>query len=105
MKLKIVFGSVLAIGILMMLPSISALNYSQAEEIISSNQIVNTNSNFSEILLRYKNDPNQPTFIILFLLSVIINLLRFVKISSLFVVILILIIMRITKNNSTAIID
>ena len=105
MKLKIVFGSVLAIGMLMMLPSISALNYSQAEEIISSNQIVNTNSNFSEILLRYKNDPNQPTFIILFLLSVIINLLRFVKISSLFVVILILIIMRITKNNSTAIID
>jgi len=103
MKLKIIFGCILAIGILLSIPSISAVQSNIYEEKTES-QFNILNSKLDELKLRYNEDPAEPTFIILFLLSIILNLLRVIKFSSLFVIVLIIVILRqINNNNSTSV--
>ncbi len=102
MKLKIIFGIVIAIVILMTLPSVSALQSNQFEDIIKKHEsILNADPDISDVLIKFKNNPHEPTFILLFLLSVIINLLRLVKFASAFVIVLLLIILKMSNNNTT----
>jgi len=103
MKIKIILGSILAIFIMIMLPTISAVQLDIVEKKMNSiNSIID--SKFEELKLRYKNDPAEPTIIILLLLSVILNLLRLVKFGSILFVILLVLISR-RNNNSSSVIN
>jgi len=53
-----------------------------------------------ELKLKYQDDPAEPKFVILFLLSILLNILRAAKFATIFAIFLILIIRRITNSSS-----
>lgn len=100
MKKKIIIGSLLAIFIMMMLPSASAVESNTIEKmIISQDSIVFPEIDFEELKSKYQDDPSVPKFAILFLLSIIINILRAAKFVAIFAIVLIIII-RSIRNSS-----
>jgi hypothetical protein len=104
MKYKILIGCILSIGVLLMIPSVSAI---QSDTLLNNYKekipSFDLNKNINELMIKNQNNPYEPNFIILFLLSIIINLLRFVKFVSIFAVILLIIIIRMASNNSSAV--
>ena len=101
MKKRIIIGSLLAVFLMMMLPTACAVEFNAAWETMKSQHpIIIPDIDIEELKLKYQNGP-EPTFILLFLLSIILNLLRIVKFTSL---LFILIIVRIF-GNTTAIIS
>lgn len=101
MKKKIIIGSLLAVFIMMMLPSASAVESSTIEETLKSQQpIVNPDIDIGELKLKYQDDPAEPKFVILFLLSILLNILRAAKFATIFAILLIFIIRRITNSSA-----
>ena len=100
MRKKIIIVSMLAIFIIMMLPSSYAVETIAIKEKINSQKPYNiADFELDEIFQKY-NDP-EPSFIILFLLSVIINILRIIKFSIAFFVLIIFIVRKIFGNNTS----
>jgi len=101
MKKKMIIGSLLAVLIMMMLPSASAVESSTIEETIKSqDSIIIPDIDIGELKLKYQDDPSEPKFVILFLLSILINILRAAKFATIFLVLLIIIIRKITNSSS-----
>lgn len=101
MKKKIIIGSLLAVFIMMMLPSASAVESSTIEKTLKSQQpIVNPDIDIGELKLKYQDDPAEPKFVILFLLSILLNILRAAKFVTIFAILLIFIIRRITNSSA-----
>lgn len=105
MNKKILFGSMLAVFLMMMLPTASAAEYSTVKETMKSQYpIIIPDIDIEELKLKYQNNPTEPTFIILFILTQIIRLLRMVKFTVLFALIY-LVIKKIFGNSTTPIIS
>ena len=103
MRKKIIIGSLLAVFLMAMLPSAYAVESNIVKETMKSQcPITIPEIDIEELKLKYQNGP-EPTFILLFLLSIIINLLRLVKFAIPFI--LILYIIKIFGNNTTCIIS
>ena len=104
MRKKIIIGSLLAVFLMVMLPSAYAVESNIVKETMKSQYpIIIPELDIEELKLKYPNGP-EPTFILLFLLSIILNLLRLVKFAIPFVLIL-YIIKEIFGNNTTCIIS
>ena len=102
MKKRIIIGSLLAVFLMMMLPTACAAEFNAVKETMKSqHSIIIPEIDIEELKLKYQDGP-EPTFILLFLLSVILHLLRIVKFTSL---IFILIIVKKIFGNTTAIIS
>jgi hypothetical protein len=102
MKKKIVIGSILVISLIAMLPSACAIEFSAVKETMESQYpVIIPEIDIEELKEKYKDRPIEPTFIILFILSQILNILRTIKFALLFVIILII---RNATNNTTSII-
>ncbi len=102
MRKKIIFGTLLAVFVIMTLPTAYAAESSTVKGTMKSQiPIILPDINIEELKLKYQGGP-EPTFILLFIFSVIINILRLVKF-----VLPILIIFQIIKNiigNNTGIV-
>jgi len=102
MKMKILFGSLLAVFLMMMLPTVSAVDYNTVKETMKSQYpIIIPDIDIEELKLKYQNNP-EPTYVILFILMQIIRLLRIVKFSILSVLLVIIIITFPFLDNSTS---
>ncbi|MCK4333066.1 MAG: hypothetical protein KAV40_05745 [Thermoplasmatales archaeon] len=104
MKKKLLFGSLLAVFLMMMLPTAYAVESNIVKETMKSQYpIIIPEIDIEELKLKYQNGP-EPTFILLLLLSIILNLLRIAKFVIPFILIL-YIIKKIFGNNTTCIIS
>ena len=103
MKKKILFGSLLAVFLMMMLPTACAVESNTVKETMESQYpIIIPDIDIEELKEKYKDRGFEPTFFLIFILHRILNLLRMIKFAGLFAV-LFAIINRIF-GNSTAII-
>jgi len=102
MRKKIIIGSLLAVFLMMMLPTVSAIESDAVKETMKS-QYPNIipDIDIEELKLKYQNGP-EPTFFLIFILHRILNLLRMIKFTALFAILAILLIIF---GNSTAIIS
>jgi len=98
MRKKIIIGSLLAVFLMMMLPTVSAIESDAVKETMKS-QYPNIipDIDIEELKLKYQNGP-EPTFFLIWIL----NLLRMIKFTALFAILAILLIIF---GNSTAIIS
>ncbi len=88
MKRRIIIGSLLAVFFMIMLPTACAVEFNALKETMKSQHpIIMPDIDIEELKLKYQNGP-EPTFILLFLLSIILNLLRIVKFTILFTLII-----------------
>jgi len=102
MKKKILFGSLLAVFIMMMLPTVSAIESDAVKETTKLQYpIIIPDIDIEELKLKYQNGP-EPTFFLIFILHRILNLFRMIKFTALFAILAILLIIF---GNSTAIIS
>ena len=73
---------------MIMLPTACAVEFNALKETTKSQHpIIMPDIDIEELKLKYQNGP-EPTFILLFLLSIILNLLRIVKFTILFILII-----------------
>ena len=104
MKKKIIFGSLLAVFLMMMLPTVSAIESDAVKETIKSQYpIIIPDIDIEELKEKYKDRGIQPTFFLIFILKQILNILRTIKFTALFAA-LFAIINRIFGNNSAILI-
>lgn len=110
MKRKLIIGSILAVSILMMIPTISAV---EADIVIDTQDPIwdqIPELNIEELLAKYDDNPDQPQFII----TLLINLLRVIRgalfgltvlleSARLIILLLIALILKGPSNNTTAI--
>ncbi len=102
MKKKTIIGSLLVISLIAMLPSACAVEFNAVKEIMESQYpIIIPEIDIEELKEKYKDGPIEPTLIILFILTQILNILRIVKFTFLFVILLII---RRATNNTTSIV-
>ncbi|UCF12551.1 MAG: hypothetical protein JSW06_11055 [Thermoplasmatales archaeon] len=100
MKKKIMFGSLLAVFLMIMLPIISAIESDTVKETMKSKYIITIpDIDIEESKIKYQNDP-EPTFFLIFILKQILNLLRTIKFTALFAILL-AIIKSISGSTST----
>ncbi|MCK5112596.1 MAG: hypothetical protein KAQ84_03555 [Thermoplasmatales archaeon] len=103
MRKKIIIGSLLAVFLMMMLPTVSTIESDAVKETMKSqNPIIIPDIDIEELKLKYQNGP-EPTFFLIFILKQILSLLRMIKFTALFAVLLIII--KRIFGNSTAIIS
>ena len=103
MNKKILFGSLLAVFLMAMLPTVSGVESNLVRETMKSQYpIVIPDVDIEELKEKYKNRGIEPTFFLIFILKQILNLLRTIKFAAIFAA-LFAIINRIF-GNSTAII-
>ncbi|MGF3554405.1 MAG: hypothetical protein ACQXXF_03890 [Thermoplasmatota archaeon] len=98
-KIKIMIGSLLAIFLLILLPSVSAVEANAAKEIVnySSKTLVITLNKLKEI---YKENDGEPTFFILYTLLIwLLKVLRWIDVG---IILVILTIIRKNIGNQTA---
>ena len=103
MRKKILFGSLLAVFLMIMLPTVSAIESDAVKETMKSQDpIVIPDIDIEKLKIKYQNGP-EPTFFLIFILHQILNLLRTIKFTALFAA-LFAIIKRIFGNTSAIII-
>ena len=85
MEKKTIIGSLLVISLIAMLPSACAVEFNAVKEIMESQYpIIIPEIDIEELKEKYKDGPIEPTLIILFILTQILNILRIVKFTFLF---------------------
>ncbi|UCF11852.1 MAG: hypothetical protein JSW06_07325 [Thermoplasmatales archaeon] len=103
MKKKIIFGSFLTIFLMMMLPTVSAIESDAMKETMKSQySILIPDIDIEDLKLKYQNDP-EPLFFLIFILHQILNLLRTIKFTALFAALFVII--RRIFGNTTGIIS
>ena len=102
MRKKIIIGSLLAVFLMMMLPTVSAIESDAVKETMKSQDpIVIPDIDIEELKLKYQSG-SEPWFFLIFILKQIIGLLRIIKFTAIFVVLLII---KRIFGNTTAIIS
>ena len=103
MKKRIIIGTLLAVFLMMMLPTACAVESNTVKETMESQYpIIIPDIDFEELKEKYKDRPIEPTFFLIFILKQIIGLLRIIKFTAIFVVLLII---KRIFGNTTAIIS
>ncbi len=103
MKKRIIIGSLLAVFLMMMLPTVSAIESDAVKETMKSQYpVLIPDIDIGEVKEKYKDRPIEPTFFLIFILKQIIGLLRIIKFTAIFVVLLII---KRIFGNTTAIIS
>ena len=99
MKKRIIIGGFLAVFLMIMLPIASAVESNTVKKTMESQYpVIIPDIDIEELKEKYKDRPIEPTFFLIFLLKQIIGLLRIIKFTAIFVVLLI--INRIFSNTS-----
>ena len=106
MKKICIFGSFLAVALIMMLPSTCAIESSATiESIESQHPIINTAIDFETLIKKYKDNPFEPTIFILFFLTQIVRLLRIIKFTGILAIVLIILLILKSSGNTTGVIS
>jgi hypothetical protein len=86
MSKKIIFGSLLVVFVMMMLPTAYATESSVVKETMKSGiPFLRPDLNIEDLEIKNQDDP-EPTFILIFILQQILNILRVVKFALPFVI-------------------
>jgi hypothetical protein len=86
MSKKIIFGSLLVVFVMMMLPTAYATESSAVKETMKSRvSFLLPDLNIEDLEIKNQDDP-EPTFILIFILQQILNILRVVKFALPFVI-------------------
>ena len=104
MKKKILFGSLLAVFLMMMLPTVSAIESDAVKETMKSQYPTTIpDIDIEELKEKYKDKGIEPTFFLIFILKQILNILRTIKFAAIFAA-LFAVINRIFGNTTAIII-
>lgn len=102
MRNDIIIKSLVIIVLITLFPTVNAVECSEVDDILKTKQSM-MNINVEELRLKYLNNPAEPTIILLFLLSILLNILRVVKFS-LPIMLVIILLQKIFGNTTSAII-
>ncbi len=106
MKKICIFGSFIAVALIMMLPSTCAIESSATIESIKSQRpIINPAIDFEKFIKKYKDIPFEPTIFILFFLTQIVRLLRIIKFTGILAIVLIILLILGSSSNTTSMIS
>ena len=106
MKKICIFGSFIAVVLMMMLPSTCAIEANVAiESIESQHPLITPVIDFEKLIKKYKDNPFEPTIFILFFLTQIVRLLRIIKFTGILAIVLIILLILKSSGNTTSIIS
>jgi len=104
MRKTLILGSLLAVFLMMMLPTVAAAEAKVAQSATTSPYLLNAQSVYIEaIRAKYKDNPSPQTFILLTLAILFLKLLRWGSIIVIGVIFLIILKMKNGQNNTTAV--
>ena len=99
MKKTLIFGSLLAVFLMMMLPAVAAAEAKVAQSATTSPNLFNIQTAyFDAIRAKYKDNPSPQTIILLTLAILLLKLLRW---GVIFIGAILLVILKIIGNNNT----
>jgi hypothetical protein len=100
MRNDIIIKSLVIIILITLFPTVSAVEFSEVNDILKTKQSM-INIDVEELRSKYLNSPAEPTIILLFLLSILLNILRVLKFS--LPIMLIIMLLQKIFGNTTAI--
>ena len=99
MRKTLIFGSLLAVFLMMMLPTVAAAEAKVAQSATTSPYLINIQTTYIDaIRAKYKDNPSPQTFILLTLAILFLKLLRW---GVIFIGVILLIILRMGGQNNT----
>ncbi|UCF13420.1 MAG: hypothetical protein JSW06_03965 [Thermoplasmatales archaeon] len=102
MRKKILFGSLLAAFLMMMLPTVSAIESDAMKETMKSLQpIIIPDIDVDELRLQYQSG-SEPWFFLIFILKQILNILRTIKFTALALFTVLFVIIKRMFGNTNA---
>ncbi|UCF12266.1 MAG: hypothetical protein JSW06_09525 [Thermoplasmatales archaeon] len=105
MRKKIIFGSFLAVFLMMMLPTISAIESDAMKETMKSQYpIIIPDIDTDELKFQYQSG-SEPWFFLIFILKQILNILRTIKFTALALFAVLFVIIRRIFGNTNAMVS